>query len=377
MLDVSRTKLTGDLANQLTQYSYAGKLLSETMSQPSAAADESMAFLNSLPTSRATTDTPSHENAATYVQICFHAQRTANIVYERLMDTILTLDDLAYQGDTIVSQNPLPANANLSNPQWGTAMMSRMYAAAMTIGGMMRYWQFGYLQQLMDAVTSEPDELSRLAMYAVLANTYNNWIDSITQHLGGAQSSWKLEISENVTPDSVINEVGRIPSILAQIPFCPGYRFGSSRSRAGIGDSLGEVVDTAIDKAKHLFVDSLSEHYKEGTVTGEAWKKNPSFSSPVVQDALLNDTKKITTKYAQKLGDEVKKPGFYVDLAAAALSKSGNLNAEAVGCSISLGRSVLSIAADGAEIAATVPTAPTGLGLVALGFEGVLPCVPQ
>jgi len=247
-----RSEPTGDLQNQINQFSETVDLLSSTWMGQSEAFSELDSFIASNPgLSRSRAEEISPKAAFQGVWYGINATREA---YERTANFALALDDVGYVGDKVTNANGLKGTAAVNNPQWIAAMIEQNYHSLGITGSLMQLYQKVGLGRFIDFVKSQTDPTERGVAYGIVANVFNDWVDAVAASAQvPANESWKLDLSESVTVDNLHQQVDRIAGIVNVLPFGPGYRTASGRST--LGKNLEGIRDNYLPTLLGSFVE--------------------------------------------------------------------------------------------------------------------------
>ncbi len=224
---LARTVLTGDLKNQINQFSLASEQITNIWEGSSTA----LANLNSF----ANGGLRSPSDTKLMIQATWYALQGLKAGYERLANGLLAEDDQGYVAHTISTNYSFSQTSTLVNPQWLAAMMQQTYCALRLIGSLMKIVQVGGIKPMQDWVKAQPTDLEKLIAYGILADTYNSWLDAISDSLKIAPlTELKLDVSNAVTAAQVGGRVDGMDASILKIPFTPGNRAGGNAN--GIPD---------------------------------------------------------------------------------------------------------------------------------------------
>jgi hypothetical protein len=167
----------------------------------------------------------------------------ARVVFERLCNQTLALDDLGFVAGAVSEGNALTGSSNLNNPTWLAGMFAQNIASLQVTGALASIFQVGGLGELRAWVLARPDAQSRLVAYAIAAEIVNTWVDSVCAGVGvPASSGWKLAIGADVTADAVPDQLDRLLAIVLALPFGPGLRPGAGTDDAALGAGVSNFV---------------------------------------------------------------------------------------------------------------------------------------
>ena len=281
-VNTSRTVLTGNLSNQLTQHAQAIDDFSTIALRSSTAVDDAGSFLTSIGSRAATV--PTAEN---FIQSVYYGYRTTKVLYERQIDMLIGLDNITYIGDVATTKNNLVGTASISNPQWGAAMMARSYKNIQFLAILMKHWQTSGIEPLMLDVQKETDASTASAKYIVLSFLFNEWVDMITANSNTATDpSWKLADTSTINMATIQSEAARIPAIIDALPLGPSYRYAAPATKAVVD----EVLDSPTFKAfSGAFMDVISKLFNENSSSDiiDGWQKFPNLSSKGLKGAFF------------------------------------------------------------------------------------------
>lgn len=362
-----RPQPTGDLAAQLTQYSKAADTLSQTWMGSSQAVSNLQTFLanRSVGASRDASST-----AAEFIQCTAFSLNALQVIYERIANSIVSLDDLTYLGDTTARFNSgLVEISVVSNPQWGAAMIQRSYLALRAVSVLMSIQQSQGIAQISTFVQSQTDSTQRLVAYAILASLFNEWINRAAGAIGvPVNPNWQLNVSANMTVDQVPQQLSAISGILASLPFGPGYRPTFSFAR-----DVGSTSDTSLfDEARNIFnsfVGTMGEMFVNvsNKVVLSQWAANPVLTAQYIKSALQRPL--FQTVLLTKLASEIGKDIFIDKIIAPLLTPFvGAMDAAAVANAIKIANDIYSLSTD---IASIILTSESVVGPLVYGYQAL------
>lgn len=221
--DVSRTKVTGSLTNQIKQFSQASEQIGNIWEGQSPALADLKTFANGGNRAPGAGDA----NARVMIQAVWYSLQGLRSGYERLANGLLAEDDQGQVAATVDTGNGLNGTGTTANPQWLAAMMLQTYSGFRVTGALMKIIQIAGIQQMQDWVKSQTGNAEKLIAYAILADTFNSWLDTIQTTIGTPSlAAMKLDVSGAVTPSKIAKIVDGIPALLDAIPYGAGYRAG-------------------------------------------------------------------------------------------------------------------------------------------------------
>ena len=232
--DSGRTVVSGDLKTQINQFSTSVEQLGGVFVGTSASFDGLRDFTGRA--SRAPAD------VKILIQALGIGLNGTRVAYERLANSALMLDDLGAVAGTVTSNNNLTGGSSVNNPQWIAGMMFQNYAAIRVTGALFKIQLVAGLQELKDWALAQTTPQSQLVCYGLAADVFNTWVEAVAGVTGIAvDPSWKLDLSTSVAPANIPAQFAKIPTILAALPFSPGYRTS--------GSSLGQLDDLSLGGA--------------------------------------------------------------------------------------------------------------------------------
>ena len=215
---VDRTAVTGDLRAQIEQFNQATVRLGGTWQGTSPALDALKGVVTrALPGVRSP------------LQATAIGLDAARVVFERLCNQTLTLDDLGQVAQTVSGGNNLQGTSNLENPTWLAGMLAQNVASVQVVGALYSIFLVGGLGEMRAWVSSRPDPQGRLAAYAVMAELVNSWVDAVCRAVGTtALPEWKLGVGADVAADQIPARFDALLGTVLALPFGPGARPGGS-----------------------------------------------------------------------------------------------------------------------------------------------------
>ncbi|WP_395141214.1 hypothetical protein [Armatimonas sp.] len=214
---LARTKLTGDLRNQIEQFNAAVEQVGLGWQGSSPACDAARSFLNSPGHGRGPVD-------------AIDAMRGVSLVMDALKDTYqrtaqmgLKLDDMGHVGDSVTTANSLVGDSSLSNPQYMMAMLDRHYHMMKALCGIQKTLSVAGIQPLINLVRATTDPYERVVGYSILADTFNTWVGTLLKTSNKlANPSLLLALDSTINPETIEAQIARIPGIVSQLPMPTG-----------------------------------------------------------------------------------------------------------------------------------------------------------
>lgn len=249
---------TGDLQNQINQYSQSVDNLSKFMFGQSDAYDALHG------TGRAAAGAPA-SSIANVAKLAY--SMVANrILYERLSNALVHLDDVSYLSDAVTTQNNLNGTAALRNPQWTAAAMENTVNLLKVSGGVQQLIQTIGVTQWAESIRNISDPTDRMMTYAIFGGIFNQWLDNLQAKPGsGITPDMKLDVSASMTNDGVSAQLQRVPDLVKKLTLSPGYR--PTVSRASQGDKDSGFIESAIGVFRDSAVGAGVEYLKR-EITG-------------------------------------------------------------------------------------------------------------
>jgi hypothetical protein len=240
---VPRSEPSGDLAQQIDQYSRGIDRLSSLWQARSHGLDQLMAVLDAG-RGRGRAIPPGQ----VAVSATFFGLRGLRTLYELLCRQALELDNIGYLAARISQTNQLPPDSALENPQWVAAMMERNYTGLAYVGLIAEFAQCFGLKELAETVREQTDPDSQLLAYGILGEIFNDWVGEICDRVAVAvDPTWQLDMGERtvLTVARTHRELDRIPDILAALPFGPGFNTAPIlplTRQVGMGETILDPV---------------------------------------------------------------------------------------------------------------------------------------
>ncbi len=223
---VPRTQPTGDLASQIDQFSRSVDSLSLTFGGTSSDVTAYKNFLTGAGLGRDAA--PDFNN---YIQIHQLMLPVIRGMYERVVNAQIGLDDTAALAEAVSSKNGLKGAASLVNPQWTAGMMDLQHAHLNYWRAQSEVFQTNSLYLIGEATLAATTPLNMKLLYAMLVKTHNDWVDTVCANSRvTVNPEWQLDLSAGVNAANIPAQVGRLPTILAQVPMGPGYRDAVARN---------------------------------------------------------------------------------------------------------------------------------------------------
>ena len=214
---LARTQPTGDLRNQFEQFSAAVELVGLGWQGASPACDAALAFLNSPGRGRGTSD------AVDVMRGVAYTLDALKDTYQRTAQMGIKLDDMAHLGDAVTANNGLVGDSSLSNPQYMAAMLDRHYHLMKALCGMQKTFSVAGIQQFINLVREATDPYEKVVAYAILADTFNEWVGTLLKSSNQPPSpALLLAMDSTINPDTLEAQIARIPGIINQLPMPTG-----------------------------------------------------------------------------------------------------------------------------------------------------------
>ena len=225
-LPMPRSLPTGNLENQINQYSEAIDNLSVVWATPSDSL-QSLQTYTGAGRARQATGTVESFFAATY-----YGYRVARAAQQRLQAAIVALDDAAHLGETVTANNNLAGGDSLHNPQWVAATLEYYYHNLRFMNAITAFYQTAGLRQMGKAVLDSSDYAQMVVGYAFLATHFNDWVTRLAQTVSVTPDpSWYLLTNRQLSVAEIAGEINRLDSIIYVLPLGPA-QFPSQTSRS-------------------------------------------------------------------------------------------------------------------------------------------------
>ena len=214
-----RTLLTGDVKNQINQYSLSADRLSSIWQAQSDNVNAMVSFTAGRAT-RADTGWP------VYFQATYIGLLGLQTVYEMFARQFVEFDNIGYLGEQVTARNNLAGTNALTNPQWLLAMMERGQVSISTFGYILEALQTNGLGELIQTVRELTDPTEQLVFYGVVTEIFNGFVTKVAARVQyPLDPTWLLDVGNNapVTNAVALAELNRVVPILNQLPFGPGF----------------------------------------------------------------------------------------------------------------------------------------------------------
>jgi hypothetical protein len=167
-LNINRSVIAGDLRAQIEVFNEANARLGDTWQGNSPVLEALKGVVTrALPGVR------------TPLQATAISLDAARVVFERLANQTLFLDDLGYVAGNVSQSNNLQGTSNLDNPAWLAGMFAQNIAALQVTGALYSILQVSGLAEIKNWVLTRADAPKRLLAYAVAAEIFNTWVDAV------------------------------------------------------------------------------------------------------------------------------------------------------------------------------------------------------
>ena len=223
-LNFGRTQPVGSLTDQILQYSNSADRLSSMWQTQS---DDINFMTNFTATNRSRAET----GWEIFFQATYYGLLGLQAVYERFASQFAEMDNLGYLGEKVTALNSLKGTNALNNPQWLLAMMERGQEATATFGYILEALQKNGLGELVQTVRETTEPTEQLIAYGILTEIFNGWVTKIAARVQyPLDPTWLLDVGDAtpVTNAVLLKELDRVPDIVSQLPFGPGFNATST-----------------------------------------------------------------------------------------------------------------------------------------------------
>ena len=240
-----RLEPTGDLKNQIEQFSKGMDELGQVLNAPNAEVDIAVSGLTAITRSRQADTRPAED----FYRAAIYGSLLSVLACERTMDALISLDSVLYAADVTTTKQNLKDRASLSNPAFGTAMYKRLVNALAGYTAITRYFLLAGIPEMIGLVLNASTPEGKRVAYSMLRDAYNGFLDHLPR---GSQidASLRLRATVAMTNAAIDAEVNRITPLLSQIPLGVGYRTKASK--------LSGAIDTPAVVGK-AFIDCVLE----------------------------------------------------------------------------------------------------------------------
>ncbi len=214
-----RTELTGDLRNQIDQYSLSADRLSSIWQAQSDNVNAMVSFTAGR-AARADTNWP------VYFQATYIGLLGLQTIYELFARQFVEFDNIGYLGEQVTARNNLQGTNALTNPHWLMAMMERGQVSISTFGYILEVLQTNGLGELLQTVRELTDPTEQLVFYGVVTEIFNGFVTKVAARVQfPLDPTWLLDVGNDapVTNARALAELNRVVGILNQLPFGPGF----------------------------------------------------------------------------------------------------------------------------------------------------------